>query len=475
MKKHICIIFCWFTVHTSYAQVANWAPLSTGLNGEPTCMIVFNNKLIVGGSFTSAGGNLANNIAAWDGANWSVLGSGLKGNATAASIGCSGFGYIGGYVASLVIFNNELYAGGTFTNAGGSPCKNIAKWNGTSWSSVGGGVGPNQVLGVVHSLKVYNNELYVGGRIDSAGNVKVKNIAKWNGSNWSNVSGGTNLPIYAKVRAMDTLNNKLYIAGVFDTIGVTPANNIAAWDGSNWAALGAGFNFTLGTSVYGVTFLSTYNNMLYAGNPNTGISKWDGTNWIAVGGGVSMSGSNGGNLAYCATKYSNDLIVGGTFNNAGLLTYPQSIAKWNDNVWSHVGIPLVSGTDSYSGFNSLCVRALAVYNNELYAGGSFLKEFLQNANLNRIARFLNLVGINDIAMPQNQVSVFPNPSTNQFNFNGLIGENTIQIMDITGRILFAEKTSSENHSINLNASQGMYFYKISDKQNRIQQGKLILE
>ena len=85
------------------------------------------------------------------------------------------------------------------------------------------------------------------------------------------------------------------------------------------------------------------------------------------------------------------------------------------------------------------------------------------------------IGINEIATLQKHVSVFPNPSTSQFNFQGLVGENTIQIMDITGRLLFAEKTSSENYSINLNASQGMYFYKITDKQNRVQQGKLILE
>lgn len=76
---------------------------------------------------------------------------------------------------------------------------------------------------------------------------------------------------------------------------------------------------------------------------------------------------------------------------------------------------------------------------------------------------------------QNLISVSPNPSTDKFNFNGLVGENTIQIMDITGRVLLTEKTSSENQSINLNASQGMYFYKVSDKQNRVQQGKLILE
>jgi ELWxxDGT repeat protein len=83
--------------------------------------------------------------------------------------------------------------------------------------------------------------------------------------------------------------------------------------------------------------------------------------------------------------------------------------------------------------------------------------------------------INEIATLQNHVSVFPNPSTSQFNFNGLVGENIIQITDITGRGLLMEKTFTENHTLKLDAAQGIYFYKITDKANRVQQGKIILQ
>jgi len=44
---------------------------------------------------------------------------------------------------------SALYAGGDFTSAGGVPAPSIAKWNGTAWSAVGGGVsnpsGPRRV------------------------------------------------------------------------------------------------------------------------------------------------------------------------------------------------------------------------------------------------------------------------------------------------------------------------------------------
>jgi hypothetical protein len=74
----------------------------------------------------------------------------------------------------------------------------------------------------------------------------------------------------------------------------------------------------------------------------------------------------------------------------------------------------------------------------------------------------------------NHVSVSPNPSTGQFNFTGLIGDNTIQITDITGRVLLIEKSNTDHYILKLDAAQGIYFYKITDKQNRVQQGKLII-
>ena len=85
------------------------------------------------------------------------------------------------------------------------------------------------------------------------------------------------------------------------------------------------------------------------------------------------------------------------------------------------------------------------------------------------------VGINELSNLQNHVSVYPNPSTSQFNFSGLVGENTIQITDIMGRALLTENTYTENHTSKLDAAQGIYFYKITDKKNRVQQGKIILQ
>ena len=141
MKKgFICIILQILFCQLSFCQY--WQPLSTGVSGSGlpggvTCMLVFNNQLIVGGCFDNAGGIPTANIAAWDGSNWLALQNG---------IGPYSFFYcpyslgLNGCVNSLAVYNNELYAGGRFNNASGTPVNNIAKWNGTSWSDVGGGI-----------------------------------------------------------------------------------------------------------------------------------------------------------------------------------------------------------------------------------------------------------------------------------------------------------------------------------------------
>jgi trimeric autotransporter adhesin len=37
-------------------------------------------------------------------------------------------------VTALAVSGNDLYAAGTFTTAGGNAANNIAKWDGSSWS-----------------------------------------------------------------------------------------------------------------------------------------------------------------------------------------------------------------------------------------------------------------------------------------------------------------------------------------------------
>src|SRR5689334_24518190 len=41
---------------------------------------------------------------------------------------------------ALLVSGSDLYVGGGFTNAGGVPASHIAKWDGSNWSALGGGL-----------------------------------------------------------------------------------------------------------------------------------------------------------------------------------------------------------------------------------------------------------------------------------------------------------------------------------------------
>jgi len=57
-----------------------------------------------------------------------------------------------------------VYAGGYFTTAGGSAARNIAKWNGNSWSALGSGMNDD-----VKALAASGTDLYAGGYFTTAG------------------------------------------------------------------------------------------------------------------------------------------------------------------------------------------------------------------------------------------------------------------------------------------------------------------
>jgi hypothetical protein len=101
-----------------------WSTLGTGVNGTVRALTAFDDGtgagLYVGGDFTTAGDRPASRIARWRAGDWSPLGAGIN----------------DGSVRTLAAFDDDgsgalppaLYAGGTFTMAGGHASPRIARW-----------------------------------------------------------------------------------------------------------------------------------------------------------------------------------------------------------------------------------------------------------------------------------------------------------------------------------------------------------
>ena len=202
---------------------ATWSVLGSGVGsffgGRVLAMACDGSgNLYVGGNFSAAGGNNANNIAKWNGESWSALGSGVNDDVLALAIDSSG----------------NLYAGGQFKTAGGTNANHVAKWDGNSWSALGSGTADY----VFTLAAAGGGNVYAGGFFQSAGgDTTITGIAKWSGTSWSALSGGVDGGV--KALTLDGSGN-LFVGGRFNAAGGSSANNIAKWDGSNWSALGSG-------------------------------------------------------------------------------------------------------------------------------------------------------------------------------------------------------------------------------------------
>jgi O-glycosyl hydrolase len=332
-KKSITTVrmwgYCW-----------NWRPLMSGMDPFVRALTVYDDALIAGGEFRTAGGVDVDYIAQWDGSSWQPVGGGMD-----------------HYVRSLMVYDGELIAGGDFIHAGGVDANCIARWDGSKWHSLG--IGLNHM---VYALTAYDGQLVAGGDFSTAGGVNSNHIARWDGSDWQSLGSG----IDGRVYALTVYDGRLVAGGDFNTAGGVNADYIACWDGNDWQPLGSGMDDT-------VRAFTVYDGQLIAGGHfNTAggvgadyIARWDGSSWQPVGSGMNMR-------VIALTVYDGELIAGGEFSEAGGITASR-IAGWDGSSWQ----PLDSGMNDR-------VYALTVYEGELIAGGDFTTA--GGISANRIAR-----------------------------------------------------------------------------------------
>ena len=328
--------------HITKWNGSNWSALAeavaeSGINYFVLAVAVSGSNVYAGGSFTTAGGSAGNYIAKWDGSSWSSLGLGMN-----------------NVVYALAVSGSDLYAGGSFTTAGGSAANRIARWTGSSWSALGPGMS-----GTVRALAVAGSDLYAGGDFTTAGGSPANRVAKWNGSSWSALGSGIGGDSDS-VSALAVSGGDLYAGGYFTSAGGAAANYIAKWNGSTWMALGSGIGGAVeALAVSGADLYAGGRFTTAGGSPANCIAKWDGSNWSALGSGMGDVNYPPRPYVYELVVSGGDLYAGGRFTTAGggAANY---IAKWDGSSWSALG----SGLNDY-------VYALAASGGDLYVGGQF--------------------------------------------------------------------------------------------------------
>lgn len=354
--------------HIARWSGSSWSTMSTGMSHlVHSLTLLTDGALVAGGEFSTAGGVFAKSIARWSGSGWSAVGTAIGGTSNPS------------VVHSLIrLDKGEVVVGGYFGSVGGVAANSIARWDGSTWSALGPGIGGVVKPSVLALAEIPDGDLVAGGDFTTAGGGAAKYVARWDGSTWSGMGagmGGTSLPI---VRCLAVLPNGDVIAGGdFATAGSASANRIARWNGSNWSAMGSGMSGGDMTRVYALRVLSggdlvAGGDFTFAsGVPAKSIARWNGSIWTALGLGIS------GHVFALAELPNGDLIAGGWFNAASGIS--NNIARWDGSNWFALGSG-IKGGDKPS------VHALAVLpGGELVAGGNFTSA--GGGTANRVARW----------------------------------------------------------------------------------------
>ena len=326
------------------SQACQWKPALAGLtlNSMPWTFAVWDDgngeALYAGGSFTSAGGVTANRIARWNGSSWNAL-TGPSANGTSA------------LVTALAVFDDgtgpALYAGGEFVSAGGITVNHVARWNGTRWHALSGpgGIGVNDY---VATLAVFDDgngpALYAGGRFSTAGGVSASSMARWNGNQWSALpTGGVTLNGTVKSMVATTVGGttSLFVAGLFTHFGATPVNRVIRWDGQAWHPL----------------------------QGPQGVGVEGGGIWTLIG--HEHAGVN-------------SLYAGGSLFFAGGVE-ARAVARWNGSRWWPLIGPSGNGLEVFGVNVEVFGRYSDGVETVLYTGGWF--EFAGTLRVNRITRW----------------------------------------------------------------------------------------
>jgi hypothetical protein len=366
--------------------VTLWSALGVGTNGIVLASAVdINGNLYIGGEgitevYYGSTTVSVKNLAMWNPttSQWSDVGGGIQ------NVGST----VVPFVTAIMIDGSNIYIGGLFNTAGTTltPVKNIAMWNGTQWSDVGGGVsGATIIVSVFTITSDGNGKIYVGGIFSTVGvSTAAYSIAIWTPSSgsWSTLGGSNG--VEGTVCSIQISGSSVYVGGGFSFVGIYPsfltaANNIAIWNTttSQWSALSSGLTYSVaGDAIVksiAISYAGIYVGGIFSsagGIPVNSIALWNGVAWIDVGGGVSVSSSISPPYEVSVNTIKTngtDIYVGGNFLNAGTSSLlVNCVAKWDGSVWTD----LEKGCDD--GFiGGQTVATISINNTSMYVGGAF--------------------------------------------------------------------------------------------------------
>lgn len=203
------------TAGTAYANVAQWVNGAWGtlvggsLDGLVRQLTIgLDRTLYIGGQLTTAGGTTINDVAQWRANAWGSLGDGLTGVGVPEGLRLA------------IEPNGRLVVAGSYAVAGGGSALDIAEWNGAQWSAMGSGLTlTSGSAASIYGLYVdqRSGDIYAGGFFQATGARPFPDgVARWNGYTWLPLDFDVGAVPAGAIKAIETgIDRSLYIGGIW--------------------------------------------------------------------------------------------------------------------------------------------------------------------------------------------------------------------------------------------------------------------
>lgn len=331
-------------------QTDEWASIGDVGGTVRAITVAANGDLVIGGSFQSVDGVAVGQVARFDGTSWSSVGSGLAN------------GFATGQVLSLQgAPNGDIFVGGTFSQAGGQPAEGVARFDGVDWQPTGIFNMSGWATGSIHDLALLpSGDLVAVGWFNQIGTQTFNAIARWDGTAWhpfgagmETTVGGFSTGYVAEVAP----NGDLFVNGVFTSIDGVPANGLARWDGAGWHPVpGVNSNslLRLHAEPNGDLLVASLTAELIPATGST-IARWDGASMQTVG----FNGPE--RITGIVDLPNGNLLAGGIFEAVGTQA-AAGVARFGGTAWG----PMSSG-----GSNGAATVAEVLSAGRTFVGGPF--------------------------------------------------------------------------------------------------------
>lgn len=291
-------------------------PLGSGLPGRVAASFASGNKYLALFNDETTPDTTDYTVAYWNGTYWSYF----PGLAMPVAVKSTNGSY---NYHSVAIYRDTMYAGAFIANASKDadvPVSHLYRYNGSNWEPMPGAINTKN-YGIM-AMTVFDDKLIVAGRFQNTLNgTLVQNVAAYNGSAWSYLgSSSTQQGTDGIISSMVIEDNRLYMAGDFQNFAGTATGNIAYYTAvnGNWGGVGSPFT--------GIVYdLAAYNNRIAARGTNFNgdqqIRVFENQTWSAP---LNLDTFNYSE-AWTIGGAGNSLLIGGKFehngNGSSLLKY----------------------------------------------------------------------------------------------------------------------------------------------------------